>query len=84
MLYYQVKPEYDQRTRWKETYKGVVADGVYLAGELYTVAELSKYRMSLQLWDNMFREVHIPRTKTYWSFGARYPMREIRDEIEKA
>lgn len=84
MLYYKVKPDYDGRKRWKETTKGVQQDGTYSTGELYTVSELCSYRMSLQLWDNMFEEVHVPRKRTVMVHGKRYDLKEIRDEIEKA
>lgn len=65
MVYYKVKPEYDQ------TYKNPrIHDGnILIGGELYTESERIKMRF---VPDKCFDVVDIPRNKTGFMFGARY------------
>ena len=71
MLYYRVKPEYDQRSRWRfighSNLKGK-PDGILIANELYTPTERSR----LMNHDKMFEIVRIQKNKIYWCFGARF------------
>jgi len=66
MVYYKVKPEYDQRPTNK---------GVLVANELYTFKEWQKLRDSagrkipLKL---CFEEIEVSKNKTYFFFGARF------------
>lgn len=68
MKYFRVKPEYDNKKRIST--KGRI-EGIYVANELYTEAELKKY-----IVQNIFEAVTIPKTKTYWFFGARFEVKE--------
>lgn len=68
MKYFRVKPEYDNKTRTSNKGRN---EGIYVANELYTEAELKKYRVC-----NIFEAVDIPKTNTYWFFGARFASQE--------
>lgn len=62
MLYFKVKPEFDQRKR---------KDGSILIGnELYTATEKARFNIP----ENVLDTVQISRNKTFWSFGARFAM----------
>lgn len=70
MLYYRVKPEYDNRQRFVfvgHSNLKVKPDGILIAHELYTPRE----RERLAVHDKHFVKVEISRKKTYWFFGAR-------------
>lgn len=71
MLYYKVKPEYDNYARLKETRKGyLVNDGILVANELFTPTERNKMANS----DNCFILVNVNKNRTYFFFGARFEM----------
>lgn len=79
MLYYRVKKEYDNATRYKwDTRRGrsgyVVSDGVFVGGELYTPCERAK--LSNGTW--FFEEIRISKNKIYWFFGARFEGEEVK------
>ena len=74
MLYYKVKPEYDNKTRYKWNNHGQgVADSILIANELYTPGEFRKIA-NCQAW---FTTVEISRKKTYFYFGARFESRGV-------
>lgn len=69
MLYYRVKPEYDNKTRYKWNNHGQgVPDSILVANELYTPAEFRKIA-NCPAW---FEQVNIKKTSTYFFFGARF------------
>jgi hypothetical protein len=69
MKYYRVKPENDNRRRFKfHRGGGLEIDGIWIANELYTPKEISKYPGGVL----MCEPVEISRKKIYWFFGARF------------
>ena len=69
MLYYKVKPEFDNCARYRfKKGSGVELDGIFIGNELYTVNELKKYLDCV----NKVEPVEIPKNKTYFFFGARF------------
>ena len=65
MIYYRVKESYDNMP--KNPY---VHDGdFYIAGELYTTKEVDKLPF---IYAAAFDVVEIPKSQTYWFFGARF------------
>lgn len=73
MKYYRVKPEYDNVTRYKLNWCGAcVPDSILVGNELYTLVERSKIANRQQMFD----VVNIPKNKTFFSFGARFEMKE--------
>ena len=69
MLYYKVKPEYNNVTRYKLNRRGAcVPDSILVGNELYTAIERSKIANRKQMFDI----VNIPKNKTFVSFGARF------------
>lgn len=90
MKYYQVLPKFDglQVLRWSDRARGLVLDREFIAGELLTPAEYRKinagdYRIAGRGWVRdglqLFRVLDIPKTKTYWSFGARFPFHNLQE-----
>lgn len=75
MLYYQVKPENDQKTRYKFGRRGGLEwDGIYIGGELFTPAEMEKeYKTHLVGMppDKLFNTVNVSKKSVYWFFGCR-------------
>lgn len=66
MLYYRVKKAYDQKHKNPK-----VRDGnILVADELYTPSEVRKL-VHLNI-DQVFDKVEVPKTRTYWFFGARF------------
>ena len=65
MIYYKVKPEYDQ------TYKNprIHNTDILVKNELYTEAERKKMPL---VPEKCFDVVEIPRNKTRFMFGARF------------
>ena len=60
MLYYQVKPEFDQKNR---------CDGsILVANELYTPREKERFAIS----DETVDAVQVSKRSIYFSFGARF------------
>ena len=68
MKYYNVKPEYDNRTRYTLRYGQLVSDGILIANELYTEKEYQK----LANYSGCFEEIDINKNNTYFFFGARF------------
>lgn len=75
MIYYQVKPEYDQTRRliWKRHKHAFFDDGIFISNELYTARELQKYYIAAP---GMFNEILVPKNKIYYFFGARFKMED--------
>ena len=69
MIYYRVKPEYDNKTRytWNNKHQGV-SNGILIANELYTPGEYKK----IANHHGCFEQVQIPKSKIYFFFGARF------------
>lgn len=60
MKYLRIKPCFDQKAR---------GDGSILIGrELYTKREARQFAIPSECYD----VVTVPKTKTYWCFGARF------------
>lgn len=73
MIYYRVKPEYDNKTRYKWNNHGQgVPDSILIANELYTPAEYKKIA-NCPAW---FEQVNIKKTSIYFSFGARFAQQQ--------
>jgi hypothetical protein len=69
MLYYKVKPEFDNVNRYKfHKGGGLEIAGIFIANELYTKNELKKYLD----YANKVEPVEIPKSKIYFFFGARF------------
>jgi hypothetical protein len=69
MTYYRVKPEHDNKTRFKfHKGGGLEIDGIYIKNELYTAKELSKYLGAAAYCE----QLEIPKSKVYFFFGARF------------
>lgn len=70
MLYYKVKPEYDnkQRTKWSKQKRRYIPDSIWIANELYTPSEIKTYYVP----DDLTEKVYIKKTDTYYFFGARF------------
>ena len=70
MLYYRVKPEYDNKDVYKLNNKGYWEYNGFLVGnELLTQKELEKLGKVNLDW---FEKVNIKKTDTYFFFGARF------------
>lgn len=71
MIYYKVKPEYDNKKRYAYNRKrgGLKIDGIWIANELYTGKELHNYCVNL---NETFDKVEISKRKIYFMFGARF------------
>lgn len=69
MIYYRVKPRYDNQTRyrWNNHHQGV-PDGIVIGNELYTPREFARLAMCPE-W---FETVEVSPRKTYFFFGARF------------
>lgn len=69
MLYYRVKPEYDNKTKytWNNHHQGV-PNGIIIGNELYTPKEYAKLAMC-PYW---FDKVNISQRNIYVFFGARF------------
>lgn len=69
MLYYKVKPEHDNETRFKfHRGGGLEVDGIFIKNELYTAREIKKYLGYAKICD----VVNVPKNKVYFFFGARF------------
>lgn len=69
MLYYKVKPEFNNKPRYKfHKGGGLEIDGIFIANELYTIRELNKYLDHAKAVE----PVEIPKSKVYFFFGARF------------
>ena len=65
MIYYRVRQSYDQMPKNPRVHDGDILVG----GELYTEKELDKLPF---IYAAAFERVEIPKSQTYWSFGARF------------
>ena len=65
MKYYQVKPQFDQKRKYPNTSNF----DILIGEELYTEAEFNKLPY---VYAAAFELVDIPKSKTFWSFGARF------------
>lgn len=74
MVYYRVKPEYDQTPRLKDHTipRRRTPCGIFVANELYTDKELSNFYLPERIKREMFTEIVIKKTETYWFFGCRF------------
>lgn len=85
MKYYQVLPKfYGTRVLKYSTRRGVYIDRELIARELYTPGELKRLLRGATLEKiaegvQVFQEVTIPKTKTYWMFGARFPFHDLQE-----
>ena len=91
MKYYQVLPKFDglQVLRWSDRARGLIVKRELIAGELYARGEFKRLlagadfrtRPGLYLTggEQVFQEVTIPKTKTYWMFGARFPFHNLQE-----
>lgn len=70
MLYYRVKPQYDnkKRYRWNNHGKAVADGSILVADELYTPCEFAKLA-NCPAW---FESVNISKKNIYFFFGARF------------
>lgn len=65
MLYYQVKPEHDNKMQLNS--RGKYA-GFYIGNELYTPKEVEKHHLNR----DYLKPVEVSRKSVYWFFGARF------------
>ena len=65
MTYYRVRKEYDNFPRNPRMRDG----NILIGGELYTEKELNKLPY---IYAGAFESVEVPKSKTYWFFGARF------------
>lgn len=75
MLYYRVKPEYQDTELYKidKKRKCLIADGMCLIrNELWTQKEIERYSKNHLIPMKAFEKVEIKKTDTYWFFGARF------------
>ena len=69
MKYYRVKPQYDNKVRYKWNNHGQgVPDSILIANELYTPKEFERLA-NCPAW---FEVVEISKSKIYFCFGARF------------
>lgn len=72
MIYYRVKPEYDNKIRYTYNNKHQgEPNSILIAHELYTAKEFQKIA-NCPAW---FDRVEISERRVYWSFGARFEKR---------
>lgn len=65
MMYYKVKPEYDNVYKNPKIHNG----DILIGNELYTKKEFNKLPFK---YAGAFERVEIPKNKTYFFFGARF------------
>lgn len=65
MTYYRVRKEYDNLPRNPRMRDG----NILIGGELYTEKELNKLPY---IYAGAFDRVEVPKSQTYWFFGARF------------
>ncbi len=64
MLYYKVKPQYDNCYKNPKIHDG----NIYVANELYTEKEVQKQNLNR----SFLEPVEVSKKKVYWFFGARF------------
>lgn len=73
MLYYRVKPEFDNKPQTKRKSHYRLRIGIWIGNELYTPCELNRMeKRGFIVPDELFELVEINRNKTYFFFGARF------------
>lgn len=80
MKYYRVKREFDNVAKYKTFKSGRVmhTGDIYIGGELLTEKEFLRHKEKYLLPhsdEKMFDVVEIPKSRIYWSFGARFECR---------
>lgn len=71
MLYYRVKPEYDNLRKFNR--KKRTWEGIWIGNELYTPKELEKIaKRSIPVETKYFEPVEVKKTEIYFFFGARF------------
>lgn len=86
MKYYKVLPKFDGLLvlRWSDRARGMIVKRELIAGELYTRGEFSRLLAGADFPGvpdgvQIFHEVTIPKTKTFWNFGARFPFHNLQE-----
>lgn len=86
MKYYQVLPKFDglQVLRWSDRARGMIVKRELIAGELYTRGEFTRLLAGADFpgvadGAQIFRDVTIPKNKTYWMFGARFQFHNLQE-----
>lgn len=69
MIYYRVRKEYDNFPQNPKVHDG----NILVANELYTEAEFNKLPF---VYAGAFERIEIPKSQTYWFFGARFQKSE--------
>ena len=69
MTYYRVRKEFDQHRKYPSKPRNC---DILIADELYTENE----RKQLKITDEAFERIEIPKSQTYWFFGARFQQKE--------
>lgn len=65
MTYYRVRKEYDNFPKNPK----IRSCDILIGGELYTKKEFNKLPF---IYAGAFERVEIPKSQTYWFFGARF------------
>jgi len=86
MEYYQIlpiadnKPKliYNQKLKRLTPIKGY---DIWIANELYTKRELKRFALTIP--DNYYRLVNVPKNKTFWFFGARFPFEDEQKRLDR-
>lgn len=66
MLYYKVKPQFDQKRR--------IDGSILIANELYTISELFKYKIP----EECVEPTNISQRDTHFFFGARFKKAQVK------
>ena len=76
MTYFKVKHEFDNKPKHNKNFgktRHHYKDDIFIGGELYTQGEINILeKKKIHFYYDMFEQVEIPKTKTYWFFGARF------------
>ena len=86
MKYYQVLQKFDglRVLRWSDRARGLIVKRELIAGELYARGEFKRLLAGADFPGvadgvQVFQEVTIPKTKTHWMFGARFPFHDLQE-----
>ena len=75
MKYFKVRPQYDNHPIFKRRGNMLTPADFLIGNELYTEREMEKLFKTHMIGINharVFEEIHIPKTRTYTMFGARF------------